>query len=110
METRQQRRYREREEASAARRRTRGIKVQDAWSAGYELSTAIQSEIDDFGLRRNDECVRMMRANVASLVSNDLVTSTIGAPPEPEPAHMHVEMPREEGERTRIYIHERFVV
>jgi hypothetical protein len=31
-------------------------------------------------------------------------------PPAPEPAYMHVEYPREEGGRPRIYIHEHYRV
>jgi len=101
METRQQRRYREREEAASARRGALGIKVRSQGSAGFELAMAIQREVEVFERMNNEECMRLIRSKVAMLTSNNPVNLATD-----EPDYMRVEYPQAEGERTRIYIHE----
>ena len=105
METRQQRRHREREEAAAARRGALGIKVRPQGSAGYELAMAIQREVEDFERMNNEECMRLIRSKVAMLTSNNPVNSATD-----EPDYMRVEYPQTEAERPRIYLHARIVV
>jgi len=111
METRQQRRYLDRHgkpsnvcvvkgdddfpfEAMFGER-FRQTLLKNAAIADAEIFDAAQAHVDS------------LRAEAAGF---KVLTSTTGPAPAPEPDYMRVEYPRTEGERTRIYIHERFRV